>query len=156
MPATYRDEVPAPFVADQPVVKETVKGGLTMERARRIASNFSRGSLRAVQIVDTDSGQAIVAVNSHPQGKSNFVILEKRGAKYRVSSQGKLDIEGFRRAAWTSEVVDADEDGYQGSDLHRQRLPESLQASRSTSSPTRNELTQCSSPVKSQLAAHHA
>jgi len=114
MPATYRDEVPAPFVADQPIVKETVKGGLTMERARRIASNFSRGSLRAVQIVDTDSGEAIVAVNSQPQaGKSNFVILEARGGKYRVSSQGKLDIEGFRRATWTSEVVDADEDGYQ-------------------------------------------
>ncbi|HEX6732517.1 MAG TPA: serine/threonine-protein kinase [Pyrinomonadaceae bacterium] len=114
VPATYRDEVPALVIPDQPIVKETIREGLTMERARRIASNFSRGSLRAVQVVDTDSGQAIVAVNSQPKaGKSNFVILEKRGSKYRVSSQGKLDIEGFRRATWTSEVVDADEDGYQ-------------------------------------------
>jgi len=114
LPATYRDDVPAPAVSDLPVVKETIKGGLTLERARKIASNFSRGSLRAVQIVDTDSGQAIVAVNSRAQaGKSSFFVLEKRGSKYRVSSQGKLDIDGFRRATWTSELVDADEDGYE-------------------------------------------
>jgi hypothetical protein len=113
LPATYRDEIPAPAVSDPAVVKETIKGGLTMQRARRIASNFSRGSLRAVQIVDTDSGQAIVAVNQPQAGKTNFFILEKRGSKYRVSSRGKLDIEGFRRATWTSEVVDVDEDGYE-------------------------------------------
>jgi serine/threonine protein kinase len=114
LPATYRDEVPAAGVSDQPAIKETINGGLTLERARKIASNFSRGSLRVVQIVDTDFGQAIVAVNNQPRaGKTNFFILEKRGNKYRVSSQGKLDIEGFRRATWTSELVDADEDGYQ-------------------------------------------
>jgi serine/threonine protein kinase len=113
-PATYRDELPALTVSDQPVANEMAPGGLTLERARKIATTFSRGSLRAVQIVETDSGQAIVAVNSKPQaGKSNFFVLEKRGSKYRVTSQGKLDIEGFRRATWTSELVDADEDGYQ-------------------------------------------
>jgi predicted Ser/Thr protein kinase len=113
LPVTYRDELPTPAVPE-PAVKETIKGGLTLERARKIAYGLSRGSLRAVQIVDTDSGQAIIAVsNQRHAGNTNFFVLEKRGSKYRVSSQGKLDIDGFRRATWTCELVDADEDGYE-------------------------------------------
>jgi predicted Ser/Thr protein kinase len=113
-PAKYVDELPLPADPVQPLAKAAANDELTLERAKKIASRYSNGTLRAVQIVDTDSGQAIVAV-SHQRnaGNSNFFILEKRGAKYRITSQGKLDIDGFRRAVWTSEVVDADEDGYQ-------------------------------------------
>ncbi|HEY8227898.1 MAG TPA: serine/threonine-protein kinase [Pyrinomonadaceae bacterium] len=113
IPATYRDDsseaprsTPAPF-------RETVRGGLTMGRARKIATSFSNGPVGAIQIVDTDSGQAIVAItNKRQPGTAGFVILERRGNKYRITSKGRLDIDGFRRASWTSELMDADEDGY--------------------------------------------
>ena len=39
-------------------------------------------------------------------------MLEKRNNKYKVTAEGSLDTEGFRRATWSSELVDADEDGY--------------------------------------------
>ena len=113
IPATYRDEsAEAPRSSVAPVV-ERPRGGLTVARARKIASGFSSGSVGAVQIVDTDSGQAVVAITKQRQAASTgFVILEKRGNKYRVTSKGRLDIQGFRRATWTSELIDADEDGF--------------------------------------------
>lgn len=114
IPAVYRDEtsdVPRPSVA--PVAESTI-GGLTVARARKIAAGFSSGTVGTVHVVDTDSGQAIVAITKQRQpALAGFVILEKRGNRYRVSSKGRLDIQGFRRATWTSELVDADEDGYQ-------------------------------------------
>jgi hypothetical protein len=114
IPAVYRDEsaeAPQPSIAP---VTESTSGGLTVGRARKIAADFSSGSLGAVHVVDTDSGQAIVAITKQRQaGSAAFVILEKRGGKYRISSKGRLDIQGFRRATWTSELIDADDDGYQ-------------------------------------------
>ncbi|HJY29274.1 MAG TPA: serine/threonine-protein kinase [Pyrinomonadaceae bacterium] len=92
-----------------PVVEQ-----LTMNQARKIAGQFTRGgSVGALEIVDTDSGPAIVFVNSQRKaGKSSFVVLQRRDNKYRVAVQGKLDTEGFSHATWGSELVDADEDGY--------------------------------------------
>jgi serine/threonine protein kinase len=114
IPALYRDESSEPVKALGPTSREIVAERLTAERARKIAAGFSSGSLGAVQIVDTDSGQAIVAISNHRQsGNTSFFILEKRGGKYRITAKGRLDIENFRRASWTSEVVDADEDGYE-------------------------------------------
>jgi len=45
----------------------------------------------------------------------NFIFFgfEKRCRKDRIHSKGRLDIDGVRRANWSSEVVDADEDGYE-------------------------------------------
>ncbi len=86
---------------------------LSIEQARRIAAIFSHGPVSVLQVVDTDSGPAIVAVHDgRKSGTTHFFVLEKRGGKYRVTARGPLDGEGFRRATWTSEVVDADEDGY--------------------------------------------
>jgi hypothetical protein len=66
-----------------------------------------------MEIVDTDAGPAIVAVNNQRKaGTSSFVLLQKRDGKYRLSAQGRLDSEGFSHANWTTELVDADEDGY--------------------------------------------
>jgi hypothetical protein len=39
--------------------------------------------------------------------------VQKLDGKYRLTAQGKLDALGFTHASWTSELVDADEDGYQ-------------------------------------------
>jgi hypothetical protein len=83
-----------------------------MDRARKIADGFASGTLGSVQIVDTDSGQAIVAIENSREPGTSFFVLEKRSSKYRITSKGRLDIEGFRRASWSSETVDADEDGY--------------------------------------------
>ena len=84
-----------------------------MNHARKIAAQFARGSVGALEIVDTDSGPAIVFVNNQRNaGKSSFMVLQRRDSKYRVTVQGKLDTEGFSHASWGSELVDADGDGY--------------------------------------------
>ena len=86
---------------------------LSIERAKKIATRFTTGSVGALEIVDTDSGPSIVVVNNRRKlGKTNFLLLQQRNGKYRVSAQGRLDSQGFSRANWTTELVDADEDGY--------------------------------------------
>ena len=87
---------------------------LSLEQARRIAAKFARGSVGDLEIVDTDSGPAIVVVNSQRKsGTTNFLLLQKRDGKFRQTGQGRLDTEGFSHASWSAELVDADEDGYQ-------------------------------------------
>ncbi len=67
-----------------------------------------------MQLVDTHGGQVIVAIDSQRKaGKTTFLVLQKRNDKYRVTKQGPLDTQEFRNALWSSELVDADEDGYQ-------------------------------------------
>ena len=80
----------------------------------QIAARFALGTLGAVQIVDTDAGPSIVAVNNERKaGKTTYFALEKRSNRYRVVAQGPLDLLGFRGALWSSEILDAEEDGYQ-------------------------------------------
>ena len=86
---------------------------LTLEQARKIAARFAKGSVGDLEIVDTDSGPAIVAVNNQRRvGTTNFMLLQKRDGKFRLSAQGRLDTVGFSHANWNAELVDADEDGY--------------------------------------------
>jgi hypothetical protein len=86
---------------------------LTMDQARRTAARFARGVVGPVEIVDTDGGQAIVVVSIKRRlGKTSFFVLEKRKDKYQITAQGALDTEGFSHASWSTELVDADEDGY--------------------------------------------
>ena len=120
-PAMWRTS--SPRTPDQPVpissatempVEPSAMDQLSLNQARRIASRFVRGSLGAMEIVETDEGPAIVAVNNQRKaGTSSFVLLQKRDGKYRLSAQGRLDTEGFSHASWSAELVDADEDGYQ-------------------------------------------
>ena len=115
-PATWRNE-PSRDVAFNPTLPEPappVVEQLSLDQARKTAAKFATGSIGAVAILDTDSGPAIVAVDSQRRtGKTGFLLLEKRNGKYRVSSQQRLDANGFRHANWTAELVDADEDGFQ-------------------------------------------
>lgn len=120
-PATWRTT--SPRTPDQPApissametpVEPSAPDQLSLDQARRIAGRFVRGSLGAIEIVETDDGPAIVAVNNQRKaGTSSFVLLQKRDGKYRLSAQGRLDTEGFSHASWSAELVDADEDGYQ-------------------------------------------
>ena len=116
-PATWRTSSiePAPISSASDTRPEPVGvDQLSMDQARKIAARFVRGSLGAMEIVETDDGPAIVAINNQRKvGTSSFIVLQKRDGKYRLSAQGKLDTEGFSHASWGAELVDADEDGYQ-------------------------------------------
>jgi predicted Ser/Thr protein kinase len=116
-PASWRTSDPGPFTstADTRVAAPApMTDELSLEQARKIAARFVRGTVGAMEIVDTDDGPAIVAVNNQRRaGTSSFVLLQKRDGRYRLSAQGRLDDEGFSHASWTAELVDADEDGYQ-------------------------------------------
>ena len=86
---------------------------LSLDQARRIAARFARGFIGDVEIVDTEDGPAIVAVNNQRRaGTTGFLLLQRREGKYRLAAQGRLDADGFSHADWSAELVDADEDGY--------------------------------------------
>ena len=114
-PAMFRKSEPNPFAGAPETRNEPAPiEDLSLEQARKIAAKFIRGSLGALEIVETDAGPSIVAVNNQRKaGTSSFVLLQKRGGKYALTAQGRLDNEGFSHANWSAEIVDADEDGYQ-------------------------------------------
>ena len=114
-PASWRDRsnVPSGGVTTP---RENPKPAepLTLDQARKIAARFAKGSLGDVRMVDTDTGQAIVAINNQRKaGTTNYLVLQKQNGKFRVSAQGRLDAKGFTHASWSSEIVDADEDGFE-------------------------------------------
>jgi predicted Ser/Thr protein kinase len=122
-PASWRDEPrrdridagrDVGFSANTVEERAPVVEQLSLDQARKTAAKFATGSIGALAILDTDSGPAIVAVDSQRRtGKTSFLLLEKRNGKYRVASQQPLDGNGFRHASWSAELVDADEDGFQ-------------------------------------------
>src|SRR4029078_2309272 len=110
-PISYRNEHLAPI--SKPDYALPGASELTMDQARRTAARFARGVLGPVEIVDTDGGQAIVAVSiKRKLGKTSIFVLEKRNDKYQIIAQGALDANGFSHASGSTEQVDADEDGY--------------------------------------------
>jgi predicted Ser/Thr protein kinase len=113
-PASWRNDVaPSTTVAQPRENRAPVMEELSLAQARKIAAQFARGSVGALEIVDTDSGPAIVFVNNQRKaGTTNYMLLQRRDGKYRLSAQGKLDTDGFSHANWGAELVDADEDGY--------------------------------------------
>lgn len=113
---------PVSMSSDTAAARETVTPSgnrtnverLSLEQARKIATRFARGALGDLAIVQTAAGPAIVAIDSQRRsGNSSFLLLQKRDGRFRVTAQGKLDMKGFQHASWKSELVDADEDGYQ-------------------------------------------
>jgi serine/threonine protein kinase len=114
-PASWRDSPTAPS-GGMTTPRENPKPveQLTLDQARKIAARFAKGSVGDVEIVDTDSGQAIVAINNQRKaGTTNFLLLQKQNGKFRLSAQGRLDAEGFSHASWSADLVDADEDGFE-------------------------------------------
>jgi len=114
-PATWRDSSTAPTGgATQPRENPKPVEQLTLDQARKIAARFAKGSVGDVEIVDTDSGQTIVAINNQRKaGTTNYLVLQKQNGKFRLSAQGRLDAVGFSHASWSSDLVDADEDGFE-------------------------------------------
>jgi len=113
-PALWRDGSTAPSGgATTPRENPKPVEQLTLEQARKIAARFAKGSVGDVEIVDTESGPAIVAINNQRKaGTTSFLLLQKQNGKFRLSAQGRLDAEGFSHASWSSDLVDADEDGF--------------------------------------------
>ena len=110
---------PVSYKVDNPTTPAKLEYGsnvleeLTSNEARRLAAKFARGVVGSVEVVDTDAGQAIVVVSiKRKAGKTSFFVLEKKQDKYQITAQGPLDCNGFTRATWSTELVDADEDGY--------------------------------------------
>ena len=113
-PTSWRNDVaPTRTTTARPAGNRAPMEELSLAQARKIAAQYARGSVGALEIVDTDSGPAIVFVNNQRKaGTTNFMVLQRRDNKFRLTVQGKLDTEGFSHANWNSELVDADEDGY--------------------------------------------
>jgi len=115
-PASWRNDVASTASTSTARPRENrapVPEELSLNQARKIAAQYARGSVGALEIIDTDSGPAIVFVNNQRKaGTTTFMVLQRRDSKYRVTVQGKLDTEGFSHASWGSELVDADQDGY--------------------------------------------
>jgi len=111
-PVAFRTEGPVRIPAVESTSRRRPEE-LTLDQARRTAAKFAQGSLGVVQIVDTDAGQAIIGVNNQRRnGKTSSFVLEKRNDRFRMTAQGQLDAKGFSHPMWTSDLVDADEDGY--------------------------------------------
>ncbi len=87
---------------------------VTPDRARQMASSASDNLVAGVQVLQTKSGTALVAIDEEKKtGRARFFTLEQRGNSYRVGKRGHLDTAEFSRADWSSERVDTDSDGYQ-------------------------------------------
>jgi predicted Ser/Thr protein kinase len=90
---------------------------LTEQGARQLAASVvQHGKVSEARIVRTENGPAVVALHDERRdGTSHLFMLEARGANggYRVTGRAPLDVEDFRGANWTTEVVDADGDGYE-------------------------------------------
>ena len=74
-----------------------------------------------VVVLGHDTAETIFPANVDPVDKTVEIegqpfrvigVLEKRKDKYQITAQGALDTEGFSHANWSTELVDADEDGY--------------------------------------------
>jgi serine/threonine protein kinase len=113
-PASWRNDTSPSRGSAEPRETAAPVEGLSIDQARKIAARFARGSVGDLEIVDTDSGPAIIVVNTQRKsGTTNFLVIQNRDGKFRLRAQGRLDMKGFSHANWSSELVDADEDGYQ-------------------------------------------
>jgi serine/threonine protein kinase len=100
----------APEVSRQP--KTQTVAGLSAIGARQVISSLVPGTISSMQVVQTKSGPAMIAVSeARKSGTTHFFTLEKRGDAFRVTSKGELDTKEFRGATWNSERIDVDEDG---------------------------------------------
>jgi hypothetical protein len=110
-PATFSDAA----LHDAPPVNESAPT-LTDQAARLIASSVVHRQIGEAHVVETERGPAIVAIHDErPTGTTHLFMLEARGTSggYHVTGHAPLDVEDFRGAYWTAEVVDANGDGFE-------------------------------------------
>jgi hypothetical protein len=77
-----------------------------------VASSLAKGRVRDVRLVGTGAGQVIAAVTSDPfERAATLLVIERAGGSYSVTKSVALDVEGFRGAEWSTDVLDLDGDG---------------------------------------------
>lgn len=120
MRASVPEIAPAPELkptrkpAENKAPRATPDSTLSNERARELASSFTPGTISSVQVVQIKSGPAMVALsNRGKRGGSQYISLETRDDAFHVVKRGSLETENFKRALWTSERIDVNEDGYE-------------------------------------------
>ena len=96
---------------------KVIPASLSGDAARQIAATVStEGAVSEARVLRTVRGMSIAAVrDERPRGgMSHLFLMETRGASggFRVAARAQLDKEGFSGARWTTEVADADADGY--------------------------------------------
>ncbi len=114
-PATFTD---AALRTTRPVVP--VAPPLSDQSARLIAASAAEHGkatkVTEARVVKTERGQVIVALDDErSEGTTHLRLLEPRGTSggYRTAGRTALDVDDFRSAHWTTEVLDADGDGYE-------------------------------------------
>ncbi len=109
------DSTPVSDSGIQPAKEKTTAAlpVLSAAEARRIAASVLHTRPARVEVVATESGPAIVAVqDGRKSGTTRFAVIQKRGHAFQIISRGPLDVDGFRRAIWSIETIDSDDDGY--------------------------------------------
>jgi serine/threonine-protein kinase len=121
--ATAAAEVQNDFVndfedGDRGARAALIPASLSGDAARQIAATVANdGSVGEARVLRTVRGTSIAAVRDERgrrAGMSHLFLMETRGATggFRVAARAELDKEGFGGARWTTEVLDADADGY--------------------------------------------
>jgi serine/threonine protein kinase len=92
---------------------------LSLDAARMLAAYASHGSAREVNVLRMPRGGAgVVAINRRPQragrtGAAYLFVMERgENARWSVTRRAPLDTEDFRGTEWTTEIIDADADGF--------------------------------------------
>jgi serine/threonine-protein kinase len=95
--------------ADTPALSDAAARQLALAAARG-------GTVTEARALETNRGPAVVALrDERAEGTTHLFLLEMRNASsgFRVTGRAPLDVEDFRGAHWTTELVDADGDGYE-------------------------------------------
>jgi serine/threonine protein kinase len=108
------DTVALPVSSQQNASASSVS--LTPSAARQIAASLvPHGLITEARALRTDAGTLIAAVSEDRfAGKTQLLLFEPLGALggFRPAGRVTLDKEDFNGAKWTTDVVDADDDGY--------------------------------------------
>jgi hypothetical protein len=100
---------------------------LSVEQARRIVGAAAHGQTSDIRIVRKGREYAIVSIHDEQRaGTTHLFMMERAGARYRITGRAPLDVEGFRGATWKAETLDVDADGsdevlYTGTNAKRGR-----------------------------------
>ncbi|MCA1591142.1 MAG: serine/threonine protein kinase [Acidobacteria bacterium] len=87
---------------------------LSPDAARRVAAGISHGNVADARPLRMGEGQTSVAAihDESADGTTHLFVFARRGDQnFRVTGRAPLDVDGFRGAKWTQEVVDLDGDG---------------------------------------------
>jgi predicted Ser/Thr protein kinase len=100
------------FAPAGPAATQHALPSLSLDQARRIVAQHSRGEVGELAIAQTAGGAAVVAIHdAGNMGKTHFFVMERRGSNYRITNRGPLDLPDFHAEAWKAEKIDAAGDG---------------------------------------------